>query len=232
MSRLSRRHFIVVAGTALGGIALGVPVLASRRRSKGADPPQPSAFLQIEPDGTIIVTVPRPEMGQGVRTALPMLVAEELDADWSRVRVREADLDEARYGPQFTGGSAVVRTSWEPLRRAVAAARAMLVAAAAAQWGVPVVECRTERSEVLHPATSRRTSYGALAVAARALPVPRRVPLKDPSTYTIIGHSTPNVDVPAIVRGAITFGIDVRVPGMVFASIERSPICGGRLARL
>jgi isoquinoline 1-oxidoreductase subunit beta len=231
-AQISRRQFIVVGGTALGGIALGVRLLDRGDHGPLADRFMPNAFLEIEPDGAVVIVVPRPEMGQGVRTALAMLVAEELNADWARVRIRQADLDESRYGPQFTGGSLVVRTSWEPLRRAGATARGMLIEAAAARWGVPAAECAAERGHIIHAHTGRHVGYGALVGAARALPVPANVRLKEPSEHTLIGRATPNVDVPAIVRGLATFGIDVRVPGMLFASVERSPVFGGRVTRV
>src|SRR5690242_20251396 len=170
-------------------------------------------------------------MGQGARTAIAMLIAEELEADWERVRVEQADLDEARYGPQYAGGSAVVRTAWTPLRRAGAAARIMLVRTAAQRWKVDAAQCVAERGVVRHVASGRSASYGALAAAASVLPAPANVPLKARRDFRIIGTSRRGLDVPAIVTGRAHFGIDVRVPGMLFASIERSPIFGGRVQR-
>ena len=227
---LSRRAFLSVGLTALGGLAVGVrvgPAGTEQRRSAA-----PNVFVRIEPDGDVIVIVPRPEMGQGSRTAIAILVAEELDADWSRVRVEQADLDETRFGPQYAGGSAVVRTSWTPLRRAGAGARAVLVAAAARRWNVEPSACATDSGIVRHPASGRQLAYGALANAASAIPAPADVPLKSRRDFRIIGTPRRGLDVPAIVTGRARFGIDVRVPGMLFASIERSPVFGGRVARV
>ena len=227
---LPRRDFLTISLTALGGLALGVRVQGASE-NRLARTLEPNAFVRVEPSGELIVVVPRPEMGQGSRTAIAMLVAEELDADWQRVRVEQADLDESRYGPQYAGGSAVVRTSWTPLRHAGATARALLVSAAANRWGVDPAQCVTERGLVRHLGSRRSATYGALAGAASRLPVPTDVPLKSPSQFRIIGTSRHGIDVPAIVTGRAPYGIDVRVPGMLFASIERSPVFGGQLRR-
>ena len=229
--RVSRREFFSVGLTALGGLAIGVRV-APGRGVATAKAFAPNAFVRIEPSGEVVVIVPRPEMGQGSRTAIAMLVAEELGADWQRVRVEQADLDEERYGPQYAGGSAVVRTSWTPLRQAGAAARMMLVEAAASQWKVDATECVAEAGRVGHAATGRTATYQSLAAAAAARPAPTKVALKPAREFRIVGTPRRGVDVPAIVRGRMTYGIDVRVPGMLFASIERSPVFGGRIARV
>ena len=228
---LRRRDFLTVSLTALGGLALGVRI-GPYDWSPRSQALAPNAFVRIEPNGDVIVVIPRPEMGQGSRTAIAMLVAEELDAVWERVRVEQADLDESRYGPQYAGGSAVVRTSWSPLRKAGATARALLVSAAAKQWRVDPAQCVTERGLVRHLNTRRTATYGALAAAAATLPVPAEVPLKSPREFRIIGTSRRGIDVPAIVSGRSQYGIDVRVPGMLFASIERSPVFGGQLRRV
>ena len=227
---LDRRDFLTISLTALGGLALGVRI-PDGNENHAAQRFAPNAFVRVEPNGDVVVVVPRPEMGQGSRTAIAMLVAEELDAEWTCVRVEQADLDEARYGPQYAGGSAVVRTSWIPLRRAGATARALFVSAAAKQWRVDPSQCVTQRGLVRHPSSRRTASYGALALTASMLPVPADVPLKSPREFRIIGTSRPGVDVPAIVTGRAQYGIDVRVPGMLFASIERSPVFGGQLRR-
>jgi len=226
----TRREFLSVGLTALGGLAIGIRVAPARRAERHSIV-APNAFVRIEPDSTIVVVVPRPEMGQGARTAIAMLVAEELEADWERVRVEQADLDESRYGPQYAGGSAVVRTSWTPLRRAGAAARTMLVQAAAKRWNVDPSQCVAQQSRVLHKPTGRSATYGSLAAAASALPAPTDVPLKARRDFRIIGTPRRGLDVPAIVTGRAQYGIDVRVPGMLFASIERSPVFGGRVQR-
>ena len=160
-----------------------------------------------------------------------MLAAEELDADWSRVRVVQGDLDE-KYGEQFAGGSAVVRTSWNPVRRAGAAARAMLLEAAARRWAVPAAECRTESGQVLHPRTKRSIEFGRLVADARTIPVPENPPLKRPADYKLLGRGRRNLDHASIVTGAARFGIDMRVPGMLYAVVERAPVFGGRVVRV
>lgn len=232
MHPLSRREFLSVGTTAAGGLLLGVrlPLRPEHADARPADTPfEPNVFLRIEPSGVITVIVPRPDMGTGVRTALAMLVADELDADWSTIRIEQADLDEARYGPQYAGGSAVVRTSWDPLRRAGASARALLLAAAAHGWGVDPSECRTEAAAVVHPGSGRRARYGTLVAVARTLRLPDAAVLKRPDERRIIGRSTLSLDAPAIVRGSVVYGIDVRVPGMLHAVIERSPVFGGQV---
>lgn len=250
---MERRSFVKVGIAATGGLLVGVGVPGcgpSPREDVAADPtgsasdptegPGPSftphAFVRIDTDGTVTLAAPRPEMGQGVRTALPMLVAEELEVDWRAVRVEQADLDEAyaAYGGQemgqYAGGSNSVRRSWEPLRRAGAVARTLLVTAAAREWGVEPASCRAERGEVLHPPTGRRLPYGALAEAASRLdpPDPAAVPLDDPADFTLVGTPRGNVDAPDIVVGEARFGLDVRVPGMLYAAVARAPTFGAR----
>ena len=228
----NRRDFLSVGLTALGGLAVGFRFEPALAEASAARAWAPNAFLRIEADSTVVAVIARPEMGQGSRTVIAMLVAEELDADWKRIRVEQADLDESQYGPQYAGGSAVVRTSWTPLRRAGAAARSLLVRAAAKRWRVPVDQCVTEDGFVRHTATERSASYGSLAADAGALPPPTDVPVKARREFRIIGTPRGGVDVPAIVRGHSTFGIDVRLPSMLYASIERSPVFGGRVVRV
>ena len=229
--RVSRREFFSVGLTALGGLAIGVRLGPSYRASR-AKAFAPNAFLRVEPNGDVVVIVPRPEMGQGSRTAIAMLVAEELEADWKRVRVEQADLDEERYGPQYAGGSAVVRTSWTPLRQAGAAARTMLASAAALRWKVDAAQCVAEGGRVRHSPTGRTATYQSLVAAAAALPAPDKPRLKSASEFRIIGTPRRGLDVPRIVTGRMSYGIDVRVPGILFASIERSPVFGGRVVRV
>ncbi len=225
---MNRRLFLVTTGAAAGSLMLGV---APSRARSDAEPLVPGPFVRIDPDGSVTVTCARAEMGQGARTAIALLAAEELDADWARVRVIQGDLD-PKYGDQFAGGSAVVRTSWNPVRRAGAAARAMLVEAAARRWRVPAGECRTESGRVLHPRTRRSLEYGALVAEARNVAVPENPPLKSPADYKLLGRGRPNLDHGSIVTGAARFGIDTRVPGMLYAAIERAPVFGGRVARV
>jgi isoquinoline 1-oxidoreductase beta subunit len=222
---MQRRSFVIAGASATGALVLGLS-FCRRPAEAGARAWVAGPFLRIEPDGQVTVTVARAEMGQGARTALAMLVAEELDADWSRIRVEQGDLD-PRYGDQFAGGSAVIRTSWEPLRQAGATARAMLTSAAAARWGVAPPECETRDGTVRHAASGRSLGYGELTAAAATLPVPASVPLKQATAFRIIGTPRPNLDHPDVVTGRIRFGLDQRLPGMLFAVVERSPVFGG-----
>jgi len=188
-------------------------------------PFSPNAWLELSTGGDIKIWCGKSEMGQGVRTALPMIVAEELSCDWRRVQVLQADLD-PKYGEQLTGGSGSVRDSYSNLRRAGAAAREMLLSAAA-QWNVPRSECRAEYSLVTHAPTQRKLAFEQLFAAASALQPPADPPLKNPSDFVLIGKSTRRTDCPAKIAGAAQFGLDTRLPGMLVASVERSPVYGG-----
>jgi isoquinoline 1-oxidoreductase beta subunit len=234
----TRRDFLR-AGAAVGaGLVIAVQRSSAQRiattgsiagGSATAAPLAPSVYLQVSPDGTVSVWVSKSEMGQGVRTALPMIVAEELDADWSTIRVIQADVD-PKYGDMSTGGSDSVHSMWAPLRKAGAQAREMLVAAAAQTWGVSPSACRTENGAVLHDASGRRAAYATLAVLAATLPVPAEPVLKNPRDFKIIGRSTPSLDIPSKVDGTARYGIDTVVPGMTYAVIARCPVFGGRMA--
>ena len=177
--------------------------------------------------------VDRSEMGQGVTTSLPMLLAEELEADWSKIRIDFAPADKAYINPMFgmqgTGGSTSVRAAYTPLRKAGAAAREMLVAAAGETWGVDKSECRAEQGAVLHAASGRRLTYGKLAVKAATMPLPHDVPLKDPKDWKILGTRVRRLDTPPKVDGSAEFGIDVKRPGLLVAVIARSPVFGGKV---
>jgi len=186
----------------------------------------PNAWLEISPEGDVKIWCGKSEMGQGVRTALPMIVAEELSCGWRRVQVVQADLD-AKYGNQLTGGSGSVRGSYSNLRKAGAAAREMLLSAAAAQWNVPHSECHAESSFVIHASTQRRLAFEQLLAAASALHPPADPPLKNPSDFTLIGKSTGRTDSLPKVIGSAKYGLDTRLPGMLIASVERSPVYGG-----
>jgi CO/xanthine dehydrogenase Mo-binding subunit len=226
---LSRRRFLASGAVTGAGLVLGFYLPAGRPHF--ADTPAgafaPNAWLQIDPQGQVTVWLARSEMGQGVMTALPMIVAEELEADWSKVRVELALADRERYGPQGTGGSASVRTSFEPLRRAGAAGRAMLIAAAAKTWNVDPESCRAETGTVIHESGMRLT-YGDLAAKASKLEVPEEIQLKDPSEFRLLGKPMPRLDSLPKVTGAATFGMDVRVPGMLYAVVARSDVFGGK----
>ena len=224
---MDRRHFLQVTGAVGLVIAFRIPV------RRGAVPFAPNAWLRIGTDDSVLVVVDRSEMGQGVTTSLPMLLAEELEADWTKIRFEFAPADKAYinqlFGIQGTGGSSSVRAAWKPLRVAGAQARTMLIAAAAQTWSVEPASCRAEAGAVTHAATNRRLSYGALAQQAAALPVPADVQLKDPKTWRLAGKPTKRLDTRFKVNGSAQFGIDVRVPGMLTAVVARSPVFGGKV---
>jgi len=240
ISKLDRRDFIKIGAAAGGGLLLGVsfagvarPEAAAAAGLDGAAAGfQPNAFLHVDPSGAITIWSAKADMGQGVRTALPMIVADEMDADWSDVTTVQADAHPTKYGSQMTVGSMSVRMGWMALRQAGATAREMLVAAAAASLGVPAGQLRTERSRVIHDASSRSVSYGDVAEAAAALPVPGEPRLKDPSEFTLIGTDVPLVDTSLKVTGKAVYGLDVRVPDLLFGTVVKPDVLGGTLESL
>jgi isoquinoline 1-oxidoreductase beta subunit len=231
--RVNRRSFLQMSALAGGGFALGLYDRPWAFAQGPGKPPEltPLAFIRIAGDGVVTIKARGPEIGQGVKTMLPMLIAEELDADWKDVRVEQADLDEAIYGPQFSGGSMSTPLGWEPMRQVGAAGRQMLVAAAAGNWGVPAAECTTAAGRVTHAASGRSAGYGELAAKAATLTPPplSSVKLKDPKDYRIIGKSKAGIDTHAIVTGKPLFGIDVSLPGMLQAVIEKCPVFAGKV---
>ncbi|HEY7789070.1 MAG TPA: molybdopterin cofactor-binding domain-containing protein [Vicinamibacterales bacterium] len=231
---MNRRAFIRVSAMAGGGMLIAFhsrpSVLAQGRRPSGP-PLEPDAFIRIDANGTVTLMAKDPEVGQGVKTMLPMLIAEELDADWAHVKVQQTDFDDTKYAAQFAGGSTATPNNWEPMRRVGAAGRQMLVAAAAQTWSVPAGECTTDAGRVLHKGSKRSLGYGELAARAAKMPVPdvETVAVKDPKEYRIIGYTTRGCDVHAIVTGQPMFGIDVTRPGMLYAAYEKCPVFGGRV---
>jgi isoquinoline 1-oxidoreductase beta subunit len=197
----------------------------------------PNAFIRISSDGTVTLVMPQAEMGQGTYTTIPMIMAEELDADFTKLTLEHAPPDEAHYANpmlfmQATGNSNSIRAFWKPLRTAGATARAMLVTAAAQQWGVDATSCTTANSQVIHAASSRKLGYGALAAAAARVTPPTNVPLKDPRDFTLIGKSLKRLDTPNKVNGKVIYGIDAMPPGVRFATLAASPVFGGKVAHV
>jgi isoquinoline 1-oxidoreductase subunit beta len=226
MSPLSRREFVGGVVAAGAGLVIGFYLPHTGESKKEFF--SPNAYLRITPDNKVTIVVARSEMGQGVRTALPMILAEELEADWQQVEVEQAGAS-TLYGDQTTGGSASIRTTWDPMRKAGAAAREMLISAAALTWGVPRSSCTAETGQIKHAASKRSLSYGQLAAKAATLPIPTDVPLKQSKDYKIVGQRLPRVDSLAKVKGEAVYGIDHRVPGMKYAVLSRCPTIGGKV---
>ena len=225
---LDRRSFLKTA--AASGLLLGFHLPGSgTARAETADA-KLNAWVHVAPDDTVTLYIHKAEMGQGTVTSLAMLLAEELECDWARVHTEFPGIDRAYGGNQGVVGSQSVRSSWDPLRRAGASARQMLVQAASQQWGVDAARCQARNGVVINSATGAKLSYGALADAAAKLTPPANVPLKDPSQFTIIGKPRKRLDTPAKVNGSAQFGIDVRLPGMLYAVVARCPVFGGKVA--
>lgn len=239
MANLNRRTFLRASALAGGGIMLGLYPKLSAKAAEAATMAQaggaaapgllPADFISIASDGVVTITARNPETGQHSHNMLPMLVAEELDVDWKDVKIVRANLDN-KYGTQFTGGSVATPTNWEPMRQVGGAARQMLIAAAAQTWKVAASECTTASGRVFHKASNRSLSYGELASKAATMPVPdfKSLKLKDPKDYKIIGTTTIDAEVKDIVSGKPIFGIDVTVPGMLYAVFQKCPVYGGK----
>ena len=226
--RVSRRRFVQLAAAVGGGLVLSVAI-PTRARS-GSDPSVLNAYVRVDPAGRITVVMPKIEMGQGTYTALPMLVAEEMEVGLDSIDIEAAPPDPAVYGfdgDQSTGGSTTIRLCYLPMRKAGAAARMMLVEAAAKRWAVSPAACRAERGSVVHDSSGRRLGYGALAAAAAAIAVPADPPLKAVRDFKLIGRSTPRRDTVAKTTGRAIFGIDVQLSGLRVARVARSPVEGG-----
>jgi len=244
MQRLpvTRREFMKISAALGGGLLIGIrlgsaaaaPAAATAAATDTAF--SPNVWLTITPDDMVTIRVGSSEMGQGVMTALPMLIAEELDADWDKVRAEFAPVNPAYanpfFGRQQTGGSTAVRGYWSTLREAGAAGRELLVTAAAQSWGVPVESCHAEKGQVIHADSGRRLSYGALAERAARLPVPTSVFLKEPGEFVLLGRATPRLDIPAKVDGSAGFGADIQLPGLLTAAVVRCPVFGGTVEKV
>jgi isoquinoline 1-oxidoreductase beta subunit len=234
---MATRRVFLTTGLAAGGgllLTLNLPRVVDANEPITAGPGTGAAelnpFISIAPDGIVTIVAKNPEIGQGMKTTLPMLIAEELDADWSQVRAEQALLNPI-YGEQFAGGSMATPLNWEPMRRVGAAGRQMLILAAARTWEVPAAECDASQGAVRHRMSGRTLAYGALAARAATLPAPdlSSVTLKDPKDYRIIGKFTGGVDSPLVLEGKPLFGIDMVLPGMGYATYEKAPVFGARV---
>ncbi|MGA8012075.1 MAG: xanthine dehydrogenase family protein molybdopterin-binding subunit [Candidatus Acidiferrales bacterium] len=232
---LDRRSFLKTGLAGATGLVIGF-YLPGRREVLAASsaPAVLNAWIQITPEDQVTILISKSEMGQGVETSLAMLAAEELECDWKRIHTEFAPADKVYFDPAFgmqgTGGSQSIHSGWEPMRKAGATAREMLIGAAAQKWSVDASECHAENGAVVHSATKRRATFGSLAEAAAQIPQPKEVKLKDPSQFKIIGKHIKRVDTPKKVNGTAVFGIDVRLKGMLHASVEHCPVFGGKVA--
>jgi isoquinoline 1-oxidoreductase beta subunit len=239
-NKVSRRAFLQAGAAAGGGLLLSLrlPFANGDAAAADADGFAPNAFVRIQRDGRIVLTMPHVEMGQGTYTSIPMLIAEELEVDLKQVQLEHAPPNERLYGNpllggvQATGGSTAIRAVWQPLRQAGAIARTMLVSAAAKRWNVDPASCRAQSGEVRHAPTGRSAKYGELAADAARLPVPEDVALKRPEDFKLIGTPAKRLDTPAKVDGTAVYGIDVRPPGVKIATLAQSPVFGGRVKRV
>ena len=233
-TQLNRRSFLKVSAAAGGGVLLSFEapeLLAQGRGGAPAPPPQVSAFITVAPNNIVTIVSKNPEVGQGVRNMLPMMIADELDVDWKNVRLEQADFDDTKYVGQSAGGSTATPNNWNPMRQVGAAGRAMFVAAAAKSWNVPASELTTSSGKVLHAASNKSITYGELAPKLVGMPTPdfSTLKLKDPSDYKIIGTSHQAYDLHQIVLGKPIFGIDVTTPGMLYAVFEKCGVFGGKV---
>ena len=231
---LDRRSFLRVSAVAGGGVMLALHLDPVELLAQGPPPAtfDAMAFVKIGADGTVTIMNKNPEIGQGVKNMLPMIIADELDVDWSSVKIEQAAVDGSKFGAQFAGGSLSTPMNWDPLRQVGAACRQMVLAAAAQKWSVPVGELTTRSGRVTHSASNRSAGYGELAADAAKMPVPAltTVKLKDPKDYRIIGTRQKGVDTAAITMGKPVFSIDFTLPGMFYAVYEKAPVFGAKVA--
>lgn len=233
-TELSRRNFLMTAAAAGGSLVLSLSLPFGESEAAGAATFAPNAFIRIDGDGEVVLTMPYVEMGQGTYTSIPMLIAEELEVDLRQIRLEHAPANEKLYanpllGVQATGNSNAIRGAWKPMREAGAAARMMLVAAAARRWGVDANSCRAQDGAVVHAASGRHLKYGELAAEAAKQPVPTNVALKPASSFELIGTSAKRLDLSGKVDGSAMFGIDARPPGVKITTVAQSPTFGGRV---
>ena len=230
LTHLNRRLFLQVNTSSAAALSLG---FLWPQASTASSPSEVNAWIEINVDESVVIRYARTEMGQGSRTSAPMLIAEELEVDWKKVRVVDVPAHEnlrrkRAYGDMASVGSRTIRMSQEYLRKAGAAARIMLIEAAAQRWNVAPGECKAVLGQVIHSASGKKLSYGQLAADAAKLTPPKDIPLKDPKTWTIAGKPLPRVDITDIVTGKIRYGVDVQLPGMLHAAIAQSPVFGGK----
>ena len=231
-AQLSRRTLFKLSAAGVGLVIAFALTPEGAEAAAAAKEFVPNAFIRVAPDGSIYIYSQKPEIGQGIKTALPLVIAEELDAAWTDVKVEQAPINPKVYGPQGAGGSTSIPTSWDRLRKAGAAARAMLITAAAKQWNVPEAELTAQDSKVIHAKSNREATYASLAVKASSLPIPdeKTLKLKTRDQYRLFGKRYTGVDNQKIVTGEPLFGIDVKVPGMLYAVYEKCPATGGKVA--
>jgi isoquinoline 1-oxidoreductase subunit beta len=235
---VGRREFLKTGAAAGGGLLVSwyLPMSGAARDAAGENQVALNAFVRIGTDESVTVISSHSEMGQGIYTSLPMLLNEELEADWAKIRVEAAPVDKVYnhpvFGMQMTGGSTTSPAEWEHYRKMGALARTMLVTAAAQQWDVDAASCQVEKGVVLHRASGRHATYGALATAAAKLTPPSEVKLKDASSFTLIGKPTRRLDTPSKTNGTAQFGLDVSLPGMLTAVVARPPVFGGKVAKV